>query len=118
MRIISHPNSCGNIYDLPYESVSVVKNGNRIMVRPLCSGLDPIEYAKYSTLEKAEIAMQKLHECYTGGLFLMKNVSIPEGEMEKTKNMTSGFITVYDRNDDVKIEPMNMVFRFPQEDEL
>ena len=74
--------------------------------------------AKYSTPEKAEKAMQLLHEAYTGAPFIMKNVEVPEGFAEQLKNMRSGFITVLDREDNVKIEPMNIVFRFPAEDEI
>lgn len=48
----------------------------------------------------------------------MKNVEVPEGFAEQLKNMKSGFITVVDHGDNVRIEPMNIVFRFPQEDEI
>ena len=73
--------------------------------------------ARYSTPEKAEKAMQKLHECYTGVL-LMQNVSLPEEGADQLKNMKTGFICINNREDNVKIEPMHMVFRFPQEDEI
>lgn len=73
--------------------------------------------AEYSTPEKAEKAMQKLHECYTGVL-LMQNVSLPEEGAEQLKNMTTGFICINNREDNVKIEPMHTVFCFPQEDEI
>ena len=48
----------------------------------------------------------------------MKNVEVPVGFAEQLKNMRSGFITAIDRDDNVKIEPMNIMFRFPQEDEV
>ena len=74
--------------------------------------------AQYSAQEKAEKAMQLLHEAYTGSPFIVNNAVFPEGFDEQLKNMKSGIITVHDREDNVKIEPMNIVFRFPAEDEL
>ena len=58
--------------------------------------------------------MQMLHEAYTGAPFIVNNVEVPDD----FKNMRSEFITLRDREDNVKIEPMNIVFRFPQEDEI
>ena len=68
--------------------------------------------------KKPKKAMQMLHEAYTGAPFIMKNVEVPVGFAEQLKNMKSGFITVVDHGDNVRIEPMNIVFRFPQEDEI
>ena len=48
----------------------------------------------------------------------MKNAVVPEDFAEQLKNMRIGFITVVDHGDNVRIEPMNIVFRFPQEDEI
>ena len=62
--------------------------------------------------------MQMLHEAYTGAPFIMKNVEVPVGFAEQLKNMRSGFITVVDCGDNVRIEPMNIVFRLPQEGEI
>ena len=68
--------------------------------------------------EKAEKAMQLLHEAYTGAPLIIKNIEVPEDFAEQLKNMRSGIITVLDREDNVRIEPMNIVFRFPAEDEI
>ena len=107
--------------DIPYEKVVISQSmiePNKIVAWDFLGGEDTIILmAEYSTPEKAEKAMQKLHECYTGVL-LMQNVSLPEDEAEQLKNMRSGFITVVDHEDNVRIEPMNIVFRFPQEDEI
>ena len=112
MRIIDQ-NGC----DYPYESIAISYGDGIIYARPI-SNMDKRYFiAQYSTPEKAEKAMQKLHECYTGVL-LMQNVSLPEDEAEQLKNMTTGFICVNSREDNVRIEPMHMVFRFPQEDEI
>ena len=107
--------------DIPYEKVVISQSmiePNKIVAWDFFGGEDTIILmAEYSTPEKAEKAMQKLHECYTGVL-LLQNVDFPEGEAEKLKGMKSGFICVNNRTDNVRIEPMHMVFRFPQEDEI
>ena len=113
MRVISQ-DGC----DYPYESIAILHDDGIIYAR-LISNMDK-QYllAQYSAQDKAEKAMQMLHEAYTGAPFIMKNVEVPEGFAEQLKNMKSGFITVLDREDNVRIEPMNIVFRFPQEDEI
>ena len=121
MRVISQK-GIPVITDIPYEKVAI----SQLMTDPskiiawdvLAADDDIILMAKYSTPEKAEKAMQMLHEAYTGAPFVMKNVEVPVGFAEKLKNMRSGFITVVDHGDNVRIEPMNIVFRLPQEDEI
>ena len=113
MRIIDQ-NGC----DYPYESIAISYGDGIIYARPI-SNMDKRHLiAQYSTQDKAEKAMQMLHEAYTGVPFIMKNVEFPVGFAEQLKNMRSGFITVVDHGDNVRIEPMNIVFRFPQEDEI
>lgn len=112
MRIIDQ-NGC----DYPYESIVISHVDGMIYARPVSNMEKQYFLARYSTEEKVEKAMQKLHECYTGVL-LMQNVDFPEGEVEKLKSMAKGFICVNNRTDNVRIEPMHMVFRFPQEDEI
>ena len=48
----------------------------------------------------------------------MKNVEVPGGFDEQLKDLRNGIITIIDREDNVNIEQMNIVFRFPAEDEL
>ena len=116
MRVISQ----NGMIDVPYEQISIEVRENEIWcgynatLEKHCVGK---QFATYSTKEKAKKAMQKLHECYTGVL-IMQNVSLPEDEAEQLKNMTTGFICVNSREDNVRIEPMHMVFRFPQGDEI
>ena len=112
MRVISKSGE----YDIPYE-LSVFWRDENIIWANIPS-LGKIIMAQYSTQEKAEKAMQMLHEAYTGVPFIMKNVEFPVGFAEQLKNMRSGFITVVDHGDNVRIEPMNIVFRFPQDDEI
>ena len=112
MRIISKRGE----YDIPYE-LSVFWRDENIIWANIPS-LGKIIMAQYSTQEKAEKAMQMIHEAYTGAPLIMNNAVFPEGFDEQLKNMKSGIITVHDREDNVRIEPMNIVFRFPQEDEI
>ena len=112
MRIISKRGE----YDIPYE-LSVFWRDENIIWANIPS-LGKIIMAQYSTQEKSEKAMQMLHEAYTGAPFIMKNAEVPVGFAEQLKNMRSGFICVNNRTDNVRIEPMHMVFRFPQEDEI
>ena len=112
MRVISQNGKL----DFPYENIVVeIMDSVIVAYTPMAN---PLRMAQYKSQEKAEKAMQMLHEAYTGAPFIMKNVEVPEGFAEQLKNMRSGFITALDREDNVRIEPMNIVFRFPQEDEI
>ena len=113
MRIIDQ-NGC----DYPYESIAISYGDGIIYARPISNMDKRYLIAQYSTQEKAEKAMQMLHEAYTGAPFIMKNAEVPVGFAEQLKNMKSGFITVVDHGDNVRIEPMNIVFQFPAEDEI
>lgn len=113
MRIIDQ-NGC----DYPYESIVISHGDGAIYDRPISDMDKRYLIAKYSTQEKAEKTMEMLHEAYTGAPLLLKNLDVPDDFAEQLKNMRNGFITAIDRDDNVKIEPMNITFRFPQEDEV
>ena len=113
MRIISQTGD-----DIPYERCVLTIFGEFVYAAPIYNLENKFVVASYSTQDKAEKAMQMLHEAYTGAPFIMKNVEVPVGFAEQLKNMRSGFITVVDHGDNVRIEPMNIVFRFPREDEI
>ena len=113
MRIIDQ-NGC----DYPYESIAISYGDGIIYARPISNMDKRYLIAQYSTQDKAEKAMQTLHEAYTGAPLVMKNVEVPVGFAEQLKNMRSGFITVVDHGDNVRIEPMKIVFRLPREDEI
>ena len=113
MRIIDQ-NGC----DYPYESIAISHGDGVIYARPISNMDKRYLIAQYSTQDKVEKAMQMLHEAYTGAPLIMKNVEVPVGFADQLKNMRSGFITVVDHGDNVRIEPMNIVFRLPQEDEI
>ena len=114
MRVISQEGFC--YQDIPYEHSAFYMSTSGTHIYVNCNGI-VYSLAEYSTVEKAEKAMQKLHECYTG-VILLQNVSLPEEGAEQLKNMTTGFICINNREDNVKIEPMHTVFCFPQEDEI
>ena len=111
MRVISK----GGEYDIPYELSVFWTDENIIWANAFGTG--KIIVAQYSSMEKADKAIQKLHECYTGVL-LMQNVSFPDDAAEQLKSAKNGFICVNNRTDNVRIEPMHMVFRFPKEGEI
>lgn len=113
MRIINQ-NGC----DYPYESVVISSGDGIIYARPISNMDKRYLIAQYSTQEKAEKAMQLLQEAYTGAPLIIKNAEVPDYFSEQLKNMKSGIIAVHDREDNVRIEQMNIVFRFPAEDEL
>ena len=113
MRVISQ-NGC----DYPYESIAISYDDGIIYARPISNMDKRYLIAQYSTQDKSEKAMQMLHEAYTGVPFTMKNVEVPEGFAEQLKDLRSGFITIADHGDNVRVEPMNIVFRFPKENEL
>ena len=113
MRIISQTGD-----DIPYERCALTIFGEFVYAAPIYNLENKFVVASYSTPDKAEKAMQMLHEAYTGAPFIMKNVEVPVGFAEQLKNMRSGFITVVDHGDKVRIEPMNIVFRFPSEDDI
>ena len=112
MRVISKSGQ----YDIPYELSVFWRDENIILANVPSTG--KIVVARYSSMEKAEKAMQMLHEAYTGAPFIMKNVEVPEGFAEQLKDLRSGFITIEDHGDNVRVEPKNIVFRFPTEDEI
>lgn len=114
MRIISQ----NGLIDVPYEMTALHYYDGLITMSMIGDTGKGTIMAQYSTQEKAEKAMQMLHEAYTGEPFIVNNAVFPEGFDEQLKNMKSGIITVHDREDNVKIEPMNIVFRFPSDDEI
>lgn len=114
MRVISQKGFC--YQDIPYEHSAFYTSTSGTHIYANCNGI-VYSLAEYSTADKAEKAMQKLHECYTG-VILLRNVGFPDDAAEQLKSMKSGFICVNGRGDNVRIEPMHMVFRFPQEDEI
>lgn len=110
MRIIDQ-NGC----DYPYESIAISYGDGIIYARPI-SNMDKRYFlAKYSTPEKAEKAMQKLHECHIGIHAV--------GGLDDTVDCSSlSQIGIYKINENgdyaYKLPAGERIFRFPQDDEL
>lgn len=111
MRIISQ----GDEHDIPYEISTLWRDANIIWAA--VSQVGNIIVAQYSTQEKAEKAMQKLHECYTG-IFILDKIPSPD-DIKKDFAHMDGFFRVSSCSDNIsKVSIDNSVFRFPNEDEL
>lgn len=115
VRIISQEGFC--YQDIPYEYSAFYMSTSGNHIHANCNGV-VYSLAEYTTAKKAEKAMEMLHEAYTGEPLIMNNAVVPEDFAEQLKNMRSEFITIADHGDNVRVEPMNIVFRFHKEDEL
>lgn len=118
MRIISQDGSI----DVPYETTSLsISTANTIIVYPLTAGTRGTMIAHYSTEEKVKKAMEMLHNTYTG-VFLAQNVEVAEGDMKELIRIAStqgfGIIKTCTNSSETKFEPANIVFRFPNDDEV
>lgn len=115
MRIISQNGK----YDLPYENCCVWINDNEIIFSPIGDPESAYTMAKYSNPEKAEKAMQLLHEAYSGMPIIFQNVEIPENDYDKLKGIFDCSVIANIPNEPSKIEYINnKVFQFPKEEDL
>lgn len=117
MRLISQT---GDI-DIPYENASLSRTENIIRAYiPDVSEKGTI-MAVYSTEEQAEKAMEMLRNTYTGAFFA-QNIEVPEDVEKEFMKMAStkgfGIIKTMVNSPDIKFEPANIVFRFPEDDEV
>lgn len=106
--------------DVPYEIASLSRTGNIIRAYVPIVGEKGTVMACYSTDGKAQKAMKVLHKVYAG-MFLAKNVKMSDDDYEKCIKMAArgfGIIKTMVNNPDVKFEPANIVFRFPEDDEV
>ena len=122
MRIISQ-DGC----DYPYESIAISHGDGIVYARPISNMDKRYLIAQYSTQEKAEKAMQKLQEAYAPEpLFIHKDVSPYEraaaGEMSWAQALnevnTNLIIRPIQNSSIEQVYTGNVVFRFPQEDEI
>ena len=113
MRIISQ----GGHADLPYEEIALCMACEDIIARH-----NDKEYlmARYSTMEKAQKAMEMLLTAYTGKF--VTNADVPDDFNEQLKElMKGGFGTVIvnDRYDSrVEFNNLNGYFQFPQDEDV
>lgn len=126
MRVISQ----FGLIDVPYERCvfSIENEYNKIYCTLLGAESTAIMMAKYTTRERAERAMELLHEAYTGkSLFLKKKEVTPADRAAAGEISWSQALTEMNCNRIVGIQPeskfenvwnWNIVFRFPKEEEL
>lgn len=117
MRLVSQNGG----FDVPYEITSLSRTGNIIRAYVPMVGEKGTIMAVYSTEEKAEKAMEMLRNTYTGALFA-QNIEVPEDVEKEFMKMAStkgfGIIKTMVNSPDIKFEPANIVFRFPEDDEV
>lgn len=116
MRLISQNGE----FDVPYEIAALSRTENIIRVYVPIVGEKGTVMARYSTDEKAQKAMKALHKVYAG-MFLAQNVEMSDDDYEECIKMAArGFeiIETMVSSSDMKFEPANIVFRFPEDKEV
>lgn len=116
MRLISQT---GDI-DIPYENASLSRAENIIRAYVPMIGEKGTIMAQYLTEEKAKKVMKALHKVYAG-MFLAQNVEMSDDDYEECIKMAArgfGIIKTMVNSPDMKFEPANIVFRFPEDDEV
>ena len=117
MRLISQSGE----FDVPYEIASLSRTVNIIRAYVPIVGEKGTVMARYSTDEKAKKVMEMLHNTYTGAFFV-QNIEVSEDVEKEFMKMAStrgfGIIKTMVNSPDIKFEPANIVFRFPEDDEV
>ena len=121
MRIISQD---GTI-DIPYE-LSAVTIGHKvdlskfdINIRSKLLDERPCIVATYSTEAKAIKAMEMLRKAYIGMPIVMQNIDISEDFAKEFERLKKCGIMVQAENQPSKVDFINnVVFQFPQDDEI
>lgn len=118
MRIISQN---GEI-NLPYEMTALIVSENYIQAE-FAGGSKKSSYliASYSTKENCEKVLKMLNNAYTGAFYGL-NIDILSESVEELEKIAAtkgfGIIKVYQGNQEVKFEPANIIFRFPEDYEV
>lgn len=101
MRIVSQ----NMIYDLPYDKCFVWLNKNNVMASPIGEPDSDYILASYSTPEKAEKAMQLLHEVYIANENFKKMDAELQlqmlGRVEKETRLKYGGIFQFPKEEDL-----------------
>ena len=112
MRVISQKGLCRR--DIPYEHSAFYVSTSGTHICANCNGV-VYSLAEYSTVEKAEKAMQKLRECYLG-------IHVVEKLNDTVDCSSLSQIGIYKKNENgdyaYKLPAGEKIFRFPQDDEL
>lgn len=114
MRIISKTGE----WDFQYEESMVWREGTVIKCNPSREPNPGYIIARYSTSEKAEKAIQLLHEAYSG-MPIICDISESEYKEKKLKELLETTNITMVPNEISKIEYVSrMVFQFPNEEDL
>lgn len=116
MRLVSQNGE----FDVPYEIAALSRTGNIIRAYVPMVGEKGTVMARYLTKEKAKKAMKALHKVYAG-MFLAQNVEMSDDDYEECIKMAArgfGIIKTSMDGSEMKFEPANIVFRFPEDDEV
>ena len=103
MRIISQ----NGMIDVPYEMTAFHMDGGTIRMNMVGDTGKGTIIAEYSTQEKAEKSMQKLHECYTG-VFILDKIPSPD-DIKKDFAHMNGFIEVFSSGDNISKDSIIML---------
>lgn len=115
MRIVSQ----NGLVSVPFEMTAIYATETFIRMNMAGDTGKGTVIAEYSTLEKAEKAMQLLHKAYSGMPIIFQNVEIPEVEIDQLKGILDCSIIASIPNEPSKIEYINnTVFQFPKEEDL
>lgn len=115
MRIISQ----NKLISVPFEMTAIHVTGTFIRMNMVGDTGKGTVIAEYSTSEKAEKAMQLLHEAYSGMPIIFQNVEISEIDYDKLKSILDCSVIASIPNEPSKIEYINnTVFQFPKEEDL
>lgn len=120
MRIISQD---GRI-DMPYDGICLeicgFKNADILARHPhITSNAEIICMANYSTEEKAMKAMEMLHRAYSGEPLYVNTESFDKDIYEKLAHLPQSPLIVDAKNKGIDVTHIgNIVWRFPQEDEI
>ena len=113
MRIISQ----GGNADLPYEEIALCTSCEDIIARH-----NDKEYlmARYSTMEKAQKAMEMLHKAYTGMPVVFQNVELEDDVKKMFADLRKNEIILHSFEDtESKVEYINnVIFQFPQDEDV
>lgn len=101
MRIISQDGK----WDLPYDRIVIDKSGQKIFAQSnliSCTDMNYVEIAEYSTPEKAEKAMEMLHEEFLSYMKLQGGIGLMQGSVSVAPN----------------IWVLPKIFKFPSDEEI
>lgn len=120
MRVISQDGTM----DMPYEEVIIQRFRSRIyFLNKNLTGVeslsDDMQIAEYSTEAKAIKAMEMLREVYASMPIVMQNVAISEDVAKEFERLQKCGVMVRTENQPSKVDFINnVVFQFPQDDEI